>query len=394
MKKIAFLLLAVVMVVVSSCDLNKVTYLSGTVNLDLTEVPSDAPTPSSFTVTFTNFDSNYEVVVESANNVATTDSLIAGIYTISVSQTVSSDGFSYLFSGTLTNVSITETGLSYTLPIKVAEESALVLKEIFYCGSEGYYFRDQFYEIYNQSDEIVYADGLCIAGVMSETTYTWDIKDEDNYIFAQLIWQVPGTGNQYPINPGESIIISQYATDHNAEDKNPGNSLNLSTAEFETYVEQYANKQVDGPSPNMLAVCNAAGYWAYQYLNSVMGFGFVVFYPTTPIVDDNYITSLTPSTSTNAREILRKDVVDAVEMIGDETKMESKALPSDLDAGGIWTSGTFKGESIMRKISKQKEDGTNVYQDTNNTTNDFEISTTPTIRRNGAKRPSWSTWGN
>ncbi|MDR0582207.1 MAG: DUF4876 domain-containing protein [Prevotellaceae bacterium] len=48
---------------------------------------------------------------------------------------------------------------------------------------------------------------------------------------------------------------------------------------------------------------------------------------------------------------------------------------------------------MARKI-KETKDGRNIYQDTNNTTNDFEVQDTPAIRRNGANKPSWNTWGN
>ena len=49
-------------------------------------------------------------------------------------------------------------------------------------------------------------------------------------------------------------------------------------------------------------------------------------------------------------------------------------------------------ESIARKVKETREDGTVVYQDTNNTTNDFEVKKDPQLRRNGAKVPSWNSW--
>ena len=116
-----------------------------------------------------------------------------------------------------------------------------------------------------------------------------------------------------------------------------------------------------------------------------------IFYPSAKIVDENFIFSLTPSTSSKAREVLRSYIVDAVEFISDETKLEKKALPTDLDAGAIWCSGVYVHESVMRKV-KEEKDGRKIYQDTNNTTNDFEVSKAPEMRRNGAKRPSWSNW--
>lgn len=52
----------------------------------------------------------------------------------------------------------------------------------------------------------------------------------------------------------------------------------------------------------------------------------------------------------------------------------------------------YVSESIARKVKETREDGTVVYQDTNNTTNDFEVKKDPQLRRNGAKVPSWNSW--
>ena len=53
---------------------------------------------------------------------------------------------------------------------------------------------------------------------------------------------------------------------------------------------------------------------------------------------------------------------------------------------------------IARKLSTdeegnpiiREETGTYIYQDTNNSTDDFERGVVPVMRRNGAKMPSWN----
>jgi len=69
-----------------------------------------------------------------------------------------------------------------------------------------------------------------------------------------------------------------------------------------------------------------------------------------------------------------------------------KKLNDIFDAGKIWCSNSYTGESVIRKIKEKKADGRIIYIDTNNSSNDFEVSPRPEIRRNGAKRPSWSNW--
>ena len=54
--------------------------------------------------------------------------------------------------------------------------------------------------------------------------------------------------------------------------------------------------------------------------------------------------------------------------------------------------GSYTGQSISRKILSTEDDGRVIYQDTNNTSSDFQVNDTPVVRRNGAGVPSWNTW--
>ena len=76
-----------------------------------------------------------------------------------------------------------------------------------------------------------------------------------------------------------------------------------------------------------------------------------------------------------------------------ETKITQKRMPAILDAGATWVGGTYLAKSVTRKVSDIMEDGRVIYQDTNNSLEDFEV-VTPVLRRNGAGRPSWNTWAN
>ena len=71
---------------------------------------------------------------------------------------------------------------------------------------------------------------------------------------------------------------------------------------------------------------------------------------------------------------------------------DDKRLESELDAGWIKCATTGGNQSVVRKISGKRENGSIILQDTNNTTEDFTVSDSPQIRRDGAKRPGWSNW--
>ena len=93
-----------------------------------------------------------------------------------------------------------------------------------------------------------------------------------------------------------------------------------------------------------------------------------------------------------------KYVLDAVEAVNNESKMNAKRVPGVLDAGITWVGATYCGLGIARKLSTdeegnpiiREETGTYIYQDTNNSTDDFERGVVPVMRRNGAKMPSWN----
>ena len=79
-----------------------------------------------------------------------------------------------------------------TVKVDAVKEAALVFKEIYYTGVKDFYFRDQFYEIYNNSTEVVYADSLCIAETIfasydKSIIYEWPIENADQYVFVKVV---------------------------------------------------------------------------------------------------------------------------------------------------------------------------------------------------------------
>lgn len=295
-------------------------------------------------------------------------------------------------------------GAEVVVNVDAVKEAALVFKEIYYTGVDpaNFYFRDQFYEIYNNSTEVVYADGLCIAETVfanydKSIIYEWPIENADQYVFARVIWQLPGDGKTYPVQPGESFVIAQWATNHKAENLSKGLSpVDLTGAEFEAIEKETTFNGIlltDNLAINMKKVVQA-GYAMPQWLTSTDGSRYVLFKPSKPLKNEDFITATNADYQGTAREIAISDVIDAVQAVNNESGMSVLGLPTALDAGAIWCSGSYVGESIARKIKETRPDGTKVYQDTNNTSNDFEVKKDPQLRRYGAKVPSWNTWIN
>ncbi len=361
------------------------------VNLNI----GNAPMPSTFNVRLINYAERYEInTTVSATGTVTVPDVIPGIYTITASSEMNHGGFTYNYSGNAVNIDLVSDNKQVTIDVGASKSGALVMKEIYYCGSKtptgGSYFRDQFYEIYNNSEEVQNVKGLCI-GILNPLTATanlpsWPGEDASNYVYASTIWQVP-EDQDYLLNPGESIIIAQMADDHQKSNLNPNSPVNLLSAEFETFVRtsSFVN---DNPAINMYMA-----FWPSptpQWLTTVFGGAFVIYFPLQTIDPNNYISPI-GSTSKNYK-ISIEEVVDAVELVGNPNQVQLKRMPSVLDAGAATVGGTYLSKSVARRIKTTLSDGRIIYYDTNNSSDDFEVMDTPVIIRNGAKIPSLNTW--
>ena len=381
-----------------SCQKEEVVPVAVSVVVDESALV-DVPSPESYIVSLTNLSTAEVMTAETENSTASFMSVVPGLYGVSVLATASDGGKSYNYSGSVSSVEISAEGQTIKVPVTVAESSALVLKEIYYACSGDYYIREQFYEVYNNSDATVYLDGLCIAEVdyynqVDKAPYNFQIENPQNYVFAGDVWQIPGDGTSYPLEPGESVVIAQWATDHSMESLNPGSAIgDLSSAEFEAItVETTVGTTVitDNAAINMEHPVMA--YSLPQWLTSTGGATMVIFYPGHELNSKDMIAA--EGLYGGAREIPVEWILDGVNAVSDETMIQYKGLPDNIDAGTIWVDEAYSGQSIARKISETREDGRVIYMDTNNTSNDFEVMDKPEIRRNGAKIPSWNTWAN
>src|SRR5690606_14409981 len=139
------------------------------------------------------------------------------------------------------------------------ENSGFVIQEIFFTGTETpegkSYNGDKYFVIYNNSDEVLYADGLVISESEFLTTtkrvYTPDIMNEA--FTAGSIVMIAGDGDDYPIDPGASFTVANNAINHREYN---GNSFDLTTAEFE--LELLSTINVD--NPQVTDLINLNGY--------------------------------------------------------------------------------------------------------------------------------------
>ncbi|HEY0274304.1 MAG TPA: carboxypeptidase-like regulatory domain-containing protein, partial [Chitinophaga sp.] len=191
------------------------------------------------------------------------NSISAGIYDVQATMAISKatyenvtgttiDKDSMVFNAALSNLTLNATtNNTLTLKLQLGKIGDWVIKQIYYAGSNtqnGALFRDQFIEIYNNSNEVLYADSLYIAQLAGNNTGTdktdltkgyflSDVSDalykqfdwskslgispasdaaNRNFVYAKTMFRVPGNGRQYPIQPGASFVIAATAQNHQA----------------------------------------------------------------------------------------------------------------------------------------------------------------------------------
>jgi hypothetical protein len=273
--------------------------------------------------------------------------------------------------------------LSISTALAQSGKQNLIISQVYFTGSKtpsaGTYFSDQFIQIYNNSADTVYTDSLFIGDVYgnsgqinasSQPTPYASITDS---VYLSNVWMIPGTGKQHPLAPGKSIIIAQDGIDHKNDPNGNANSpVNLSGADWETYNERPDNKDADAPGvPNLTRVYFTGGF---DWLMTVFGPAVVIF--TAKDTLNDLISAPVPGSTIAPRKRLHvSKIIDGFEALMNASSSTYKRIPASVDAGFVYASGTYTTETARRKKNNsQLINGRRSFFDTNNSTEDFEIT--------------------
>jgi len=219
-------------------------------------------------------------------------------------------------------------------------QKGLKINEIYYAGpvNDEFYFYDQFIELYNASDETVYLDGMIVCRLK---------RDIDQVIY---IFQFPGTpvtGRQYPVAPGQFVVLASDARNHQEIIRS---SIDLSQADWEFY------NPASPTDPNNPLVPDILNIEEGNRIDFVMNLSVDEIIIATG-EDVNYADGIDIET-----------VIDGVEY---QSRISSdKTLDPRIDRGfaGVGVA-CYSGMSIERKLPGL---------DTNNSTVDFRVLPHPT----------------
>jgi len=284
---------------------------------------------------------------------------------------------------------------------RTVDPGQLVISEIFFTGaslddgSSDMRDGDQYIKLTNNCDETIYADGLLF--VMSDrisqkstTGAEWVYPTLSDSIDVATMYAIPGSGKDYPIAAGESVVLAMAAQDFSAASTN---GINLSVANFEFYDENDYVEDTDNPDvPNLVnwfkssftitglhnrgymsiaMVCVPANMTAETFMANYQWVGKRTMdwngYSFSRDIEDTY---LVPNTW----------VIDGVNCAV-EQDLGTLVFNASIDAGytnvtTIDSDPDRYNKSVIRNI-----DANGKYVDTNNSTNDFTISNPPTLKQ-------------
>ena len=340
-----------------------------------------------------NTGSRYTALTDASGSFAMT--LPDGIYRVNISGRSGSD----VFNGAADKVALSGADLNLKLPLSYSKAGSIVIKEI-YCGGckklpqEGDYQGDQYFILHNNDYNVQYLDSLCF-GTLSPNNATasnpWVSKDPatgesifpDFLPIIQAVWQFPGDGDDFPLQPGEDAVIClRGAIDHSLQyplsvnlnkpdyfvcynltyfwntqyHPAPGNLISEDRIIDVVIKTGQANAYTFSLSSPTLVLWKAKGMTIQEFVN----------------IPDN-ITPVPGSSIDNVVKIPYEWVYDAVEVFDARSANNSKRLAPSADAGYVLQTDVFLGRSLIRHVDKEASaaSGYEVLTDTNNSLNDF-----------------------
>lgn len=267
------------------------------------------------------------------------------------------------------------------IPVELIKQTleGLVISELFTAGegAEDEYgeyveLADQYVVIANNSNQVKYLDGISYAITNHWNKFPYNdiiaAALQEQAVYADVVYTFPGNGQDYPIQPGQEIVLARSAKDFSEGGTNKM-AANLSGANFEIVMP---TNDTDNPKvPNMIV--NGTTH------TDLLGYG-VGYAPAFLFKQEG---NLTDFLNKNAQvvesmfgtktifKIATDLIIDGVET-GQVDQVKYKSLTNTVDRGFIAVTDTGTREVYVRKTNTN-EGNKKVYVDTNNSTADFQI---------------------
>lgn len=387
----------------AACEKSDDNQTSLTVSVKMpADFPSTAPAFSG-DVTITNTTMGKIYTVKAENGVAEFNKVYQGVYDVLVSGGLTAEEFKtaapelakgsdILLNGNAANVQVVKDGSGNSVEIQLtwAVKSDLLISRMFTEGTKNNAGNSvnypKYWEIYNNTENTIYLDGLCIAQAHGNSTsknpcelYT---KYQNEATYASRIARLDGTHGvttNIPLEAGKSVVIAWNAHNFIIPENTEGATdkctmtVDLSGADYEIESTGYFwNTYGDNANvPNLKAVYDCLPNAGFLQMTQAV----FIFFATEEEIDGwatgTDATSYTSASQQNwaAKRVPNEIIIDAVETVKTGASQQ-KRIPDALDAKGVEALANM-GYIFDRKIQYITADGRKVLLDTNNSVNDF-----------------------
>lgn len=387
----------------AACEKSDDNLVSMTVNVVMpADFPATAPAYSG-EVTISNTVMGKTYTVEAQNGVAEFDKIYQGVYDILVSGSMTAEEFKtvapelangsdILLNGNASGVQAIKGDEANSAEVQLtwAVKSDLLISRMYTNGTKDNVGKNvnypKYWEIYNNTSETIYLDGLCIAQAHGNATsknpcelYT---KYRKEATYASRIARFEGTHGvttNIPLEAGKSVVVAWNAHDFIVPENTEGATdkctmnVDLSDADYEIESTAYFwNKYGDNANvPNLKAVYDCMPNVGFLQMTQAV----FIFFATEDEIDGWATgtdgTSYTIASQQNwmAKRVPNEIVIDAVETAKTGASQQ-KRIPDALDANAVESLENM-GFIFDRRIQYITADGRKVLLDTNNSANDF-----------------------
>ena len=332
-------------------------------------------------------------VVTDASGKALFHNIIPDMYDISTSWSISADEYhsatnnqdavsGAMIAGSVNSCLISGEG-TIQLKTNLSVNRDIVIGKVYYAGSRDKnnrnYLAGKYIELYNQSDETIDVSGMYIGLTEAESSIAYTLDNihtafADSVVLLKQIYRIPA-GSPYMVAPGGTVVICNSAIDHTTNDDYEND---LTDADFE--VKDVTGKYQNNPStPAMEMIYQIYNGTSIMNLVQSGPMGVVIFrtdddvaswqkvYPYGKTAGNQWV--LCP-----VRHIL--DGMEALRNSSSGIDVKTKRLNDKIDAGYTYINATsgWNGETVYRKTMKRAADGHKILVDTNNSSNDFNVS--------------------
>lgn len=332
--------------------------------------------------------------VTDAEGIAHFSQLLPNIYTVSASWNISSQLYQQItgdkeinngvtITGSLNNQLITDKR-TINLPLLISVNRDILISKIYYSGSKDRnnrnYLAGKYIELYNQSSNETDVAGLYIGLLESEGNQAYTLDNlHDNYadsvVLLKQVFRIPNN-QPHKVAPGATILLTNSAIDHTGGNDNEDNLL---SADFEAKDQKgtYQNNP-DIPALEVSFLSNNT----ISYMNMVQSgpCGIVIFRTDEDI--NTWPLTYRYGKTTGSQWLLlpKRYIIDGVDILRNKNTgvdIKSKRLYQDIDGGytNINSASGWSHEIIYRRTSRTIG-SQRILMDTNNSTNDFKVSTT------------------